>query len=190
MIIGVKLLLCYVRSRLVRALFRKIKRMKLVERVAVYLPLGHRRWPNAIRWLSLFMGFLGMALSGTNTTFSFWQNAMRGILNQTETQSNLVVTLGYVGSLIAFPAGLLYESYGCQVTVITGAIMSCLSLLLLSIATSSWKVFFAANPWLVDIIYFFLGFGCIFTYMGSFLPNVENFPLEQRGKVRSKNFNS
>ena len=152
-------------------------------RVGISLPVFRKSHPYWSKWISLAVGAAGMALAAATFTFPVWQNALRAILNQTETQSNIMAQVGTVGTLIAFPAGIMFERYGSQINTIIGGIVFGSTLFILTLATSVWKSFFSENMWLIYLIWFIHGLGNVSLYMGSLMPNVLNFKANDRGKV-------
>ena len=133
--------------------------------------------------ISLTFGGLGMASAASIYAFFAFQTSMRAILNQTETESNLVATLGNLGMTFAFPAGMCYEFLGSQAAAIFGLTFSSIGYVFLWLGTGDWKEEFSGKPWITDILYFLVGLGGSFTYMAAMMPNVENFDYKHRGKV-------
>ena len=96
-------------------------------------PLFASTNPVLAKWVSLIVACLGMSAASAVWQNS-WQNGMRAIFNQTETEANLVFTLGSIGANIGIPSGLMFETYGTQANMVVGIVLSSIGYFFLAVS--------------------------------------------------------
>jgi len=122
-----------------------------------------------------------MLVAGTLYNFSAYSPSLKDEMSYTQTQVNLIGTLGDVGLYCAFTMGLLYDRFGHRVTsVIASALVGGGYLLsYLSVKEIWWNSPF----WVLVIFYILIGQGSYGINISALDVNIKNYSKQHRGKV-------
>jgi len=112
---------------------------------------------------------------------STWMPQLRDKLNFTQTQVNIISSVGDFGMYVgATPVGKLYDSAGPQLTFFVSSFCLFGGYSMMCAASQQ---FLGGNAIMVAIALMFCGLGSIAGFNAAFPTNVRNFEAKTRGKV-------
>eukprot|EP01137_Pigoraptor_chileana_P016980 Opistho-2@74360 len=135
---------------------------------------------NRKRILLVTWSMVMMAACGTIYAYNAFADELKKRMDYSQSQAELIVSIGNIGICIGAPAGMFMDRYGPRRTAAVGAVLSFLGYFLMYAAV---RHMIHVPFGVVCLFYFIVGQGSIFTYMPALMSVVASFDTENRGKV-------
>ncbi|XP_013402502.1 probable transporter mch1 [Lingula anatina] len=138
--------------------------------------------PAVLRCAALVVGCLGLLLQGMAITFNAYQLALKQFFSLSQSQTEDIASLGYVGVQLGLLPGWTYEKIGIRWNLVIGLVLGTGGYLFI-FSSTYLADFYGKNHWLLAMYFFFVGLGGVFTGLTSMTPNLGNFHENHGGKI-------